>query len=962
MFWLIKMSSAVLAQDSDSLRFYTELPFFKNEDMLQDIFINSRDSFTTDIFLRGYLLFENGERQLLYQSLLDQVQFDSGINHKVVLLNSKKNKKVFINTDWLKLMKTYQRLPGVYQLEIQFVRLNHLTYHQTVTQSIDSFLNKGSKIYQEIEGKLGLINSFLKVNGASGHIDFAPQQSVEGLSSNFERKLNKICQKKGLVYKYGLDKESVVIDLNKDNWFIGRFRVVSFMKKKNVNQDNIGMNNGFFITDLEYPQLLSSRFREAFSADNSKKEIEGMVKFSSNWGIGKESYSQEKKNYQEIEGRVSFSFLGIPVEIEGFYTNQDWHRLIKSSYVHFHYDANATRDELMRVLTAYRQKHSQSTSTNFGISGVYRQFTDKLMQERNLALEGLHRKLGEFNSSEGGQVLSVEESLKSMKDKLYDTISAELKQEDSLIGTRGKILQKEDSFKAIYNQLSADYAKIEAINQKIKYYQELLERQGDVHFYDSTFLSGKMNDLKNIENLSNKDLYKKFESLIPTRKQMKFKSSLTQFDLGMFSPYFSDYTLAGQRLTGLNVEYDIDLMKVGLIYGSTEYIDANESVMTYRSRSGHVAFKPFLNQKLGIIYYEYQPRTESLNNDDFFNTGELSLPSFRNAVQIYSVLYEGRISKHIHLNGEYALSNIPKQSDQSKSFIPLFNRSSYNLKLQGEIPKFPIALDLTYEHIGASFENNTLPLLMSGTELLTLTGRGDLFKSFISYSVNYNLIVQNNLASVGKNKQLGFEIRTHNRRIPNLNLSYKPFSTFHKFSDTLTVPQRPIFGSVWTGRLDYQFRKLGRAWRFNILYNRNTNMIDTFKYTGNLAQLGIIYNTSTAVYSITAGHSRISSTQSMDSSAFNNNDFINFTATFPLSSSYTMSLSSDIGHGGGIINKLGLVTVVGHNLKKFPITIQTNLRWSDYKLTEKSHWNSLFRCSLQLIWRFKTKFIGKTKI
>ncbi|KAK6025908.1 hypothetical protein OSTOST_08175 [Ostertagia ostertagi] len=83
----------------------------------------------------------------------------------------------------------------------------------------------------------------------------------------------------------------------------------------------------------------------------------------------------------------------------------------------------------------------------------------------------------------------------------------------------------------------------------------------------------------------------------------------------------------------------------------------------------------------------------------------------------------------------------------------------------------------------------------------------------------------------------------------------QPYTTFRSYNDTLAIPQRPLTGSVWTGRANYQWKQTGgRSWRFSAIYNKSTSTMDTSSYGSNLLQLNINYSTKTWMLMGSAGN------------------------------------------------------------------------------------------------------------
>jgi hypothetical protein len=233
---------------------------------------------------------------------------------------------------------------------------------------------------------------------------------------------------------------------------------------------------------------------------------------------------------------------------------------------------------------------------------------------------------------------------------------------------------------------------------------------------------------------------------------------------------------------------------------------------------------------------------------------------------------------------------------------------------------------------------------------------GTLFKSFLRLGVEYSGLLQNNLYSQSRNNQWGFDISTYSKRFPTVYLSYKPFSTFRSFDDTLSIAQKPILGSVWSGRVNYQFRRNGHAWRTVLFYNRNNSLSDTQQYTSELLQLTASYTLDKTTLNINIGSSHINTNvMPVAYPLFNNTTYLDLMAGVPLSKAVYIAPSVDIAKNKAGICRYGVSSALSLNLKKLPFSIRTMFRYNTYKLEESVSWKNMIAASLDLTWRFHFK-------
>src|SRR5690606_8508328 len=107
--------------------------------------------------------------------------------------------------------------------------------------------------------------------------------------------------------------------------------------------------------------------------------------------------------------------------------------------------------------------------------------------------------------------------------------------------------------------------------------------------------------------------------------------------------------------------------------------------------------------------------------------------------------------------------------------------------------------------------------------------------------VTYNVMQQKSMAVKSTHAKWGFDIATHSKRFPSVSFSYKPFSTYRSLSDTFSIPQKPILGEVWLGKLSYQIKKQDYILRLTAVYNKNTSLMDTIESGSNTGQFNALF-------------------------------------------------------------------------------------------------------------------------
>jgi hypothetical protein len=948
--------------------FHTDFLYTEDKKIYEDIYLKVEADKKADINLVCYRYNTEGDSLLIYRHTSSQ-KIKTGVQKLTLAFQESTDSYYILPAFSAVVRKTDLIPPGSYKVFLSVKRDNDTTAHQQVfLREMDSTLSMNAPLRKGMNQVL---------QPATGHFS-GPATTVSAFADKVSNALEKsrlgmdrYIKKRGLTAtKYNRDGKEI-IDLYADNWFMGRYELDAqqpLSQQLKNQQEALDHNLGSLTkNNLGDYQSLLSQFRELKKNSRENSELSGEIALSANFASDQEQYSEQDNNYYEARGTLEFPLMDIPVSVSGYYTSQDKNRKAKASYVHFKYDAQKAKEQLLKLIGSYNKRYEQTLAQGGSFDMVYGQAVAQLKTEKDKAIAELKQQANlpkmDFSAlSEEQLKAALEAKANEEKDKLQQRLTDSAQNSGTgkaIADKQQKVIAAKEKAEATYAKAMAQYERIQQLEQKIRKYEALLNQYKNTSYYDSLLAYSKSKELQNIDQSSYKDLAKKASGLLPESKTKSMITGLTNFDAGMFPKYVSDYTQSGQILKGVDAGYDIGFAEIGGSYGKTEYIDRDGNVEGYKAYSGRVQFKPLLDQKFGLVYYGYSPGKKLLSDDGFFKDVSVSMPSFRNPVHIVSATYNGKISKFVTASGEYAMSNKQGQSEAAKEQSSFYDKSAYNVKLEGNLPANNINLEAAYEHAGKSFENNTLPVLLSGTQRLRATGQGDLFHNFLTVGVEYNYLIQNSFSSTGNNTKWGFNLATHSKRYPSVSLSYKPFSTFRSFNDTLSIEQKPILGEVWTGKVNYQIKKRDRAIRFTLLYNRNTSTMDTVKYGSTLVQFNTIYSYKATMLSLSLGSSKIN-TDFIETAypAFNNSKFANVSASGTVAPGLTLTGGTDLALANATISRYGAFVGSGYTFKKLPVMIRANFRYTNYRLTEAIGWKQLYTGGIELAWRFKAKLFS----
>jgi hypothetical protein len=985
---LASFSTDVIHAAVDStIKIGADFPHFAaNKKFSQDILFSTLATVSGKVQFNCYRYTGKADSILVYGMKNVSVEIKTGVSTQQLTFGPN-DANSFVLPAFYDILRTCGVVPaGKYKVYIAFVADSGLNIHHELMLQADSTLPATSSLNSQLN------NTLLPAakSGIWGRAqDFAgttvPAAKTVDRSAS---KINRLFKSRGLRPQTEQRNGKTLVNLWYEDWFVGRYELdatqsaaAQIQRQKAQIAGNV---SSLADNDLESYRSLFSQVRELAKASKEDKELKGELAVSGNWSTGQPEYSAQDNNYYEARGRAEVEVFDIPVSVEGYYTTQDAHRQVKASYVRAHYDADRAKEKLMKLINGYRTQFNQTVSKGKGLEQVYGSYLNNLEGAKGQLLTSLTSEAG--IPSVNGEGFNTE----GLQAQIEAALAAKMKDTAALLqGAGGKVdsagsmkragvnaARIKDSAARLYTRAMERYEEVKALEEKLRKYRALLEQYKNTTHFDSALAYDKVRSLQEGDESTYKQLAKSASGLLPEGKAKTFIAGLTSLDAGIFPKYVSKYTMGGQQLKGLDLGYDIGFAQIGVSAGSVEYAGRDGALDKYSSYSARVMFAPAKGQKAGLVYYGYMPSRSMLSGDDFFKNTDISLPSFREPVSIVSATYEGLIAKTVTVDAEAATS-FRKGGGQSLENGFDADRLAWHLNAEGSIPKTPLALTGSYEHGGKDFQNSTLPINISGTDLYKIGMKGDFFRSFLTAGVEYNHMEQANFYSKGGNNRWGFEIATHSKQYPSVALSYKPFATFRSYEDTLAIPQRPLQGAVWTGKASYQIKRLGGvSYRFSAVLNRSTSTSDTVSYGADLLQLNASYTSKQWMAMVSAGQSRLATNYGRGESDSLNPAHVKTTFLMTgVSSNYSKALTlnggADIGFAPFGLSKWGLNGGLSYRMKAAPLTARISGRYSTYRLAaysgnvgnedngtetnETMSWRPLVSGSLELIWQFRMK-------
>jgi hypothetical protein len=941
------------------------LPYNSDKSMLQDFILESGDYEQLHLLIKSYDVTGVRDSVLVY-SYADSIQPKKQNGLLVAKLKHKQSdQQNAFNKRYKDILQKNNTLPaGAYHTYLTLIAGKD-TMNQLLIQQVDSNLDNHSSSRDELNAIYNPSNG-KKILG----ISLDQSKTTAGLNKaantvrNATKKVEKTLNKKGFDVSYREGTSTTYVDLFYQSRFVGYYKVdLATSLPNTIRQQKEKLENnitGAVKSELESSKTVFAQFKELYE-ESKKKEVTGNLSLSGNVASGQEENSQNENNYYEIAGQVEIPVMNIPVSLEGYYTSQDKNRIAKASYLRIHYDTEKAKAELLKLIAGYRGKYDEAVSKGKGLEGVYNTYLNQLQSEKAKMLNELKAETGvsdatQFKLDTAGVLRQL---TTTYEQKLRDTLTQASDSITSGNKTLAKATKTKDTVTQLYNKALRKYEQIQELETRIRKYYTLLEQYRNNNYFDSVLAYDKIKNISDgtSDEKTYKELAKSASNLLPEGTAKKFITGLTNLDAGIINKQVSSYTLNGQTLKGIDLGYDLGFCETGFTYGRVEYVTRDGQVDKYNGYSGRASFKPAKGQKATLVYYGYMPSRKMLNEGDFFKDVNVNMPTFKDPIHIVSALYNGTIARNINIEAEGATSFRSTKEFQTDE-VTATDKISYKIAADGSIPQTTVNVKAGMEHVGKQFENNSLPMNMSGTDRYTAGATGQFFKNFLTLGVEYNYLIQQNFASRSAHSKWGFDIKTTSKRYPSASLSYKPFTTFRSFTDTLSIPQRPILGEVWLGKLSYQIKKKTYTLRLTALYNRNTALADTTSSNSNITQLNAIYTRNKLHLMLNLGRAETKADQL--TIVHGKTNFLGLSAGYTLNPQWNLSIGQDLGTAAFGLSRYATNLSCGYRFKRTPLAIRAAFRYNTYKMIETQAWKKIYAGTLDMSWDFRFKMKDKT--
>lgn len=902
------------------------LPYLNGGDILQDIFLFSNKSVKKAELHLSLYKYGATDSQLIY-SIDRTLTLKDGANiisHRIF----KEGKLIQYDQVFFEIIKNYGVCPvGAYRYSLSIRTQDTILLGGTFSLVVDSTLSKFSGLQKVLDEYLltdGNISDYL-LNGSMN------QGKLDRLNDKLQVGLGR---KRGLSIAPNYKRGTASVFIYYKGWFLGRYTILSKQQLtdriQREKQQMLSSATSLFNGNLmDQPSVLSQFKQLDRVKEQQKDKLVGNLSVGTHWGNGQDPGSTQDNNYQEYAGTINTKVLGVPVVIDGYYTSQDEHRAAKASFIRVHYDVDAAKNDLSSKIDAYRRMYDQTLNSKGSVVSIYQNYINKLEQEQKNLAQQLSNEYG-VSANDG---MDTEALMRGIADTIGSSSDSG--------NVKHTIEQK--------SKLLDIYTRYQTLSKELAKYKDLFNQYNESLFMDSVLVYDKVKKYNDgdFEDVSYKDMVKSASNMLPEGKAKTLFNGVTAFDIGIINQYQSKYTMSGQTVKGGSLGYDLGFATTTVVLGKTEYISRTGGVDRYNSALIGIDITKLKKHAIGFKYYVYTP-TKQIYKSEYFQY-DVASPTFKSPVQIPSLNYQGSINKDITVSAEGAASFRKGVSDRSlsKDNAALTTTVDYNIRRAGAVVKG------TYEHVGAQFNNSSLPYIRSATERYELEAKKSLFKNFLKVSVQFNYFKQTNFSSIGYSKKWGFDLITRSKQYPNVRLSYKPFSTFRAFNDTFSIEQRPLVGAVWLANGSYQIKRQHAIHRFMLLYNNSTSEQDSINYSSSTCQMSYMLNKGKLYYNLNIGWYQLPSSydQTWDKESY----FVSNALSFDLLKRLSASVNQHLSISGDRIQRVAFGMGCVYRFDKLPIMLRSNIRYTHLSADKTYDQQNLWYTDMVLSWYFKIK-------
>lgn len=502
--------------------------------------------------------------------------------------------------------------------------------------------------------------------------------------------------------------------------------------------------------------------QELFQAKQVEDNEKNVNLYNSNFYESSNSESKGNETnpiYSDLGGTIELELFGLPMNIDFYVTSQDKGRIQKARYFSLDYDKEYLKEKFLETLEAYQTIYSTRKDK-----------VSRVLNEYEKVLGDYTKDLKEQNSK-----------YSELKENIIDSLSEKVKDIDD---------------------------NIQKIEHQISYYKTLTEQVKSVARYDSinykNFLESFLSEKEAKDFIDQPNEY----GDIIKEKIFSKKWSLSNLNIG--NTYLKNpmKSLEQTYIKGLQFGFETPYINSTFYAGKTENLDYFSSNKSQKLIGLSLESKPVLRTSVYLNYIRFL---------DDFSTMKSSFEDFESVQSLkrnnhdLGLGMKTNVFKWLELRAELQ-KTIKEDSLLSDSNYNLRDFSQFLTEIKALIPNSTVELSFKYEEHGKYFNNLVTPLQKSGVSIFESYAQGVFLRSRLRSKLQLFYLVQDNLNHTSNHLKWGVDVQTLFKQIPNVSISYQPYSTIVLTDSLNPFANKQILGEVFKTNISYQYKYLTHSW------------------------------------------------------------------------------------------------------------------------------------------------------
>jgi len=526
------------------------------------------------------------------------------------------------------------------------------------------------------------------------------------------------------------------------------------------------------------------------------------------------------------------TLLGLPFSTNIFLTTEN-NNFYNSNSISLRFDAEAYKRQMIEKYRKQWQEEQKSLGTRN--SELYK--TDRIIAQEKRTLDQEKKKLEQLENILGQK---TEEILRKSSQNIKDSFnrisnSGIVKYTDSIKSSASAYTEDFSKFKDSLNRIKATQQKrLDEITQKI----ELIQNHRDSIILQIKHYKAQVDKYNKLM----KDPFSKFEngknkigdSLSSKKNQFKPKvSDIQNFDIGLFYAYQTEFTTAGLPVKGVNIQMSPKNWIYGISAGKTmsSFNSLSRSKQNFDRNLTLITFGYKFNKSLKVVW-NCGMIWDEVSSNQIKKSNQYSSITIEKEIVNLKIKFEAAYSK-IQTSGGYLEQSNIKSNPETPFNDRLSQKLAYkaiaeyqfhdNLFLTGSYKKVP----LTYITLGNPYMRR---------DYIEYEGsiKQKMFKNKLLADIFYKEN-RNNLNSyetfTTRAKGYGVKIQTNFNSIPNLTLSYLPYTMGNNHPDSALVTRSQF--SVLNAVLTYSYFRSKMMLSSMFMYSQSQAELAPGQLSGN---------------------------------------------------------------------------------------------------------------------------------